>query len=255
MPSTTEAVQRSFSFRGDATVAEQRRRDLVEDFGVTRIEFTTVGARLSVGELMDRFFEAPHLWKPATVASHRPVVTALVADRLACRRLVALTPGDVRAAICRWQAEDMSVATVSARWLVVRSAISWAVGEACCERTRWQECAARRGQSPAAITLQWRCGASCVPPRRRWPTPPENSALSLTLLYGDACSSAPSRGSCSYDLLPTRVPDGVSWPSSRLKPGWATVIQLPRSATTPTPPPLDDEDVADELDALLNESC
>jgi len=56
-------------------------------------------------------------------------VRALVADPLACRRLVALTAGDVRAAICRWQAEDMSVATVSARWLVLRSAISWAVGE------------------------------------------------------------------------------------------------------------------------------
>lgn len=53
------SVQRSFTVHGDAAVAEQRRRDLVEDFGVSRVEFTTVGARLSVGELMERFFEAP----------------------------------------------------------------------------------------------------------------------------------------------------------------------------------------------------
>lgn len=57
------------------------------------------------------------------------MVQALVADPLACRRLVVLTAGDVRAAICRWQADRLSVATVSARWLVLRSAISWAVGE------------------------------------------------------------------------------------------------------------------------------
>jgi integrase len=35
----------------------------------------------------------------------------------------------VRAAICRWQAAGLSVATVSARWLVLRSAMSWAVAE------------------------------------------------------------------------------------------------------------------------------
>jgi integrase len=57
------------------------------------------------------------------------VVRALVADPLARRRLVVLTPGDVRAAICRWQAAGASVPTVSARWLVLRSALSWAVGE------------------------------------------------------------------------------------------------------------------------------
>lgn len=45
---------------------------------------------------MERFFEAPHLWKPATVVSHRPVVGALIADPFARRRLIALIAGDVR---------------------------------------------------------------------------------------------------------------------------------------------------------------
>ncbi len=53
---------------------------------------------------MERFLDAPHLWKPATLASHRWVVHSLLADPLARRRLVLLTVGDMRAAICRWQA-------------------------------------------------------------------------------------------------------------------------------------------------------
>jgi hypothetical protein len=79
------SVQRSFTVRGDSLFAEKRRRELVEDYGVTRVELTTAGARLTVGELLERFFEAPHLWKPATVVSHRPVIQALVVDPLARR--------------------------------------------------------------------------------------------------------------------------------------------------------------------------
>jgi integrase len=37
--------------------------------------------------------------------------------------------GDARAAISRWQEDGASVATVSGRWLVLRSAMSWAVAE------------------------------------------------------------------------------------------------------------------------------
>lgn len=124
------SVQRSFTVHGDPVFAEERRRELVEDHGVTRVDFATAGARLTVGGLLGRFFDAPHLWKPATVVSHRPVVRALMADPLGRRRSVVLTAGDVRAAICRWQAAGLSVPTVSARWLVVlHSALSWAVGE------------------------------------------------------------------------------------------------------------------------------
>jgi integrase len=123
------SVQRSFTIHGDAEFAERRRREFIDDYGVTRVDFASAGARLTLGELLERFFVAPHLWKPATVVSHRPVVQALVADPLARRRLVVLTVGDVRAAIARWQAAGLSVPTVSARWLVLRSALSWAVGE------------------------------------------------------------------------------------------------------------------------------
>ena len=128
-PVVARSVQRSFTVHGDEDLAMRRRSELVADFGVTRVNFPTGASRLTVGGLMERFFEAPHLWKPATVGSHRPVVRALTADAFGRRRLIVLTHGDVRAAMCRWQADGLSVATVSARWLVLRSAMSWAVAE------------------------------------------------------------------------------------------------------------------------------
>ena len=123
------SVQRSFTIRGDAVFAHARRRELADDFGVTRVSFTCAGAQLRVGELLERFFAAPQLWAPATVASHRWVVRGLLDDGLARRRLVTLTAGDVRATIARWQEAGVSVATVSGRWLVLRSALSWSVAE------------------------------------------------------------------------------------------------------------------------------
>jgi hypothetical protein len=126
-PVHSRSVQRSFTVHGDNEAAEQRRRELVDDFGISRIAFASEASRLTVAELLERFFAAP--WKPATVALHKRVIRALVEDSLGRRRLVALVPGDVRAAIWRWQSAGQSVSTVSSRWLVIRSALSWAVGE------------------------------------------------------------------------------------------------------------------------------
>jgi hypothetical protein len=77
-PVVGRSVQRSFTVRGDAALAEQRRRELVTDFGISRFSVTTSAARMNVGDLMQAFFDAPHLWKPTTVASHRPVVRSLI---------------------------------------------------------------------------------------------------------------------------------------------------------------------------------
>jgi hypothetical protein len=35
------SVQRSFTVHGDADFAERRRRELIDDYGVTRIDFTS----------------------------------------------------------------------------------------------------------------------------------------------------------------------------------------------------------------------
>jgi len=47
---------------------------------------------MNVGDLMEAFFDAPHQWKPATVASHGAVVRSLIADPIGRRPLITLTP-------------------------------------------------------------------------------------------------------------------------------------------------------------------
>jgi hypothetical protein len=126
---TGRSIQRSFTVHGDVAAAEKRRRELVDQYGVTRVAWSTAGARMTLGDLVQKFCDAPHLWKPATYTSHRSVVQQLIADPLAKERLVTLTPGEVLAAIGRWQAVGASIPTVSARWLVLHSALSWAVRE------------------------------------------------------------------------------------------------------------------------------
>jgi integrase len=123
------SVQRSYTVRGDAEHAERRRRELVDEVGVSRVVFSGEAARLTVRDLLERWMGSPHLWKRATVVSHTHVVQTLLADTIGRRRLVLLTPGEVTAAICRWQGAGLSVATISGRWLVLRSALSWAVAE------------------------------------------------------------------------------------------------------------------------------
>jgi integrase len=115
--------------RGDEEAACRRRDELVADYGVTRVIYNGEGSTLTVGDLLQRWLVAPHLWKRATVVSHQSVVRFLSGDAIARRRLVLLTPSCVATAIGRWRQDGLSVSTVSGRWLVLRSAVSWAVGE------------------------------------------------------------------------------------------------------------------------------
>jgi integrase len=128
-PGNGRSCQRSFTIHGDTEYAQRQRRELVDLWGVTRVAIKSQGARLTTADLLDRYRLAPHLWKPATMISHASVLQALVTDPIGRRRLINLTAGDVRAAISRWQAEGLSVPTVSGRWLVLRLALSWAVAE------------------------------------------------------------------------------------------------------------------------------
>lgn len=128
-PVAGRSIQRSFTVRGDHAVAERRRTELVEDFGRCRVTHAIEASGMRVADLLERWLAAPHLWKHATVVSHSSVVHALVADPIARCRLSLLTQSDVITAIRRWQDQGRSVSSVSGRWLVLRSATSWAVAE------------------------------------------------------------------------------------------------------------------------------
>jgi integrase len=121
-------VQRSFTVRGTRSTAETRRDELVDEYGAATA--FPHGAILSVGELLQSYVDAPQMWKPATVNSHRSVSRFLIADKLlADVRLTALTPSVAVAAIRRWKSDGATDPTISARWLVLRGSLSWATAE------------------------------------------------------------------------------------------------------------------------------
>jgi hypothetical protein len=128
-PVTGRSVQRSFTVRGDREFAEARRRELVERFGLDRGALYCEAARWSVAELLNRWVEAEHQWRPATRSSHESVVRFLHQDRLGGRGLAVLAPRHVEDAFARWRAAGASAALVWGRWAVLHSALAWAASE------------------------------------------------------------------------------------------------------------------------------
>ncbi len=118
-------VQRSFAFRGCAEEAEVRRKELAAEWAERRA-VRRAAPFLSVGELLERWLCAHHDWRPATWISARSNAKALLASGLAARRVSTLKPEHVRAALAGWSAAGASVAVVSGRFRVLRSAIGWA---------------------------------------------------------------------------------------------------------------------------------
>jgi integrase len=123
------SIQRSFTVHGDADLAGKARRELVAEYGSTCADMRRAASVVTVGELLEGYLGSAQLWKPATVTSHRHVVSTLLDDPLCRCRLQSLTPAVMRAAICRWRGEGVSVPKVSARWLLLGGAMSWAVAE------------------------------------------------------------------------------------------------------------------------------
>ncbi len=124
-PVSGRTVQRSFAFHGGAEAAELRRKELAAEWAERRAIRRTAPF-LTVGELLERWLSAHHDWRPATWIEARSNVKALRADPLAVRRVSTLKPEHVRAAIAAWCASGASVAVVSGRFRVLRSAIGWA---------------------------------------------------------------------------------------------------------------------------------
>ncbi len=124
-PVSGRTVQRSFAFHGGVEDAELRRKELAGEWAERRVNRRTAPF-LTVGELLERWLCAHHDWRPATWIGARSNVKALSADPLAVRRVSTLKPEHVRAAMAAWSSAGASVAVVSGRFRVLRSAIGWA---------------------------------------------------------------------------------------------------------------------------------
>jgi integrase len=124
-PVSGRTVQRSFSFHGDAEDAALRRKELAAEWAERRA-VRRAAPFLTVGELLERWLSAHHDWRPATWISARSNVKILSTDGLSVRRVSTLKPEHVRAAMAAWSAQGASVAVVSGRFRVLRSAVGWA---------------------------------------------------------------------------------------------------------------------------------
>jgi integrase len=127
-PVSGRTVQRSFAFHGGAEEAQLRRKELAAEWAERRA-IRRAAPFLSVGELLERWLNAHHDWRPATWIGARSNVKALRADPLAARRVSTLKPEHVRAAMAAWNSAGASVAVVSGRFRVLRSALGWAYVE------------------------------------------------------------------------------------------------------------------------------
>jgi integrase len=123
-PVSGRTVQRSFAFHGCAEEAELHRKELAAEWAERRA-IRRAAPFLTV-ELLERWLSAHHDWRPATWISARSNAKALCADGLALRRVSTLKPEHVRAAMAAWSAAGASVAVVSGRFRVLRSAVGWA---------------------------------------------------------------------------------------------------------------------------------
>ena len=124
-PVSGRTVQRSFSFHGSVEDAELWRKELAAEWAEQRA-VRRAAPFLTVGDLLERWLCAHHDWRPATWIGARSNVKALRADPLAMRRVSTLKPEHVRAAMAAWSSAGASVAVVSGRFRVLRSAIGWA---------------------------------------------------------------------------------------------------------------------------------
>jgi hypothetical protein len=211
-PGRARSIQRSFTVRGDADLAVKARRELVAEYGSTRGDIRCMASAVTVGELLEGYLGSAQLWKPATAVSHHHVVSALGGDPLCRCRLQALLPAVMRAAICRWRDEGVSVPKVSARWLLLRGAVSWAAAEG---PLRLNPLARMRGPprpQPGATTARTSCAAFSLPRVTPSRQPRMRSLAGLTpQLAPGGCSPPSSR--CCWSAWPrTQERGGASWP-------------------------------------------
>jgi integrase len=104
-----------------------RRADLAEHFAEKRAALHA--PILTVGDVLSRWIESPHDWRPSSWTSARSNARALCADQISTLRVTSLRPMVVRTAMARWRDEGATVSVVSGRFRILRSALGWAVGE------------------------------------------------------------------------------------------------------------------------------
>lgn len=127
-PGSGRTLQRSFYFHGSSHAAEERRRELAAEFAEYRAQ-RRGSPFLTVGELLALWVSAPHDWRPATLRSASWMVKVINNEPLARRRVNLLRPSVIRVVMATWRDQGVTVASVSGRFRILRSALTWASTE------------------------------------------------------------------------------------------------------------------------------
>ena len=132
-PLTGRAIQRSFTFRGERADAEARCGELADAYADRR---TLIQAApfITVGEVLARWLEADHDWRPSTWAGYRSTVKALVAEPIAATAVARLTPEVARAVLGQWRQAGVTDAVLAGRFRALRAALGWAAGHELVDR-------------------------------------------------------------------------------------------------------------------------
>ncbi|MCU0269103.1 MAG: tyrosine-type recombinase/integrase [Acidimicrobiales bacterium] len=127
-PVTGRTLTRSVTFHGDRGDAAAYAAELA-GMHASRRARGRAAPFVTVGDLLARWLEADHRWKPSTYGGYRYHARHLTADVIGARRVCTLTAGQVRDAMRRWQAAGASESVIAGRFRALRAAISWAYDE------------------------------------------------------------------------------------------------------------------------------
>jgi integrase len=138
---------RSVTIAGDRRDAEAARARYAEAAALTRCQHRAQPG-IPVGQLLHRWLDADHGWRPSTLTGYRSTVRALTGDPIAARRASGLTPRVMRAAMSQWRRAGLREPTISGRVRCLRSALGWAHAEGILDHFPLE---GMRGPSAAAV--------------------------------------------------------------------------------------------------------
>ena len=126
-PVSGRAVQRSTTVRGELADAERARALLAAHASQVRAQRQP--PLRTVAELLEVWLAAEHDWKPATWQNYRLAVRRLTADPL-CRRLPdRLSPPVLRTAMRARQQQGVPLSTIALHVRTLKAALGWAFDE------------------------------------------------------------------------------------------------------------------------------
>ena len=123
-PVSGASVSRSVTVHGVLANARRRQEELAAQAAALRE--TQQAPLRNVGDLLERWLDDEHAWKPGTWRGYRDTCRRLRPDPLMRRVPTTVTPPVLQAAMRAWAAAGTPTTTISLQVRTLRSAFGWA---------------------------------------------------------------------------------------------------------------------------------